>query len=726
MIKLTPQEKIALYRSIFKGREDVFAIRWEKSDKSASGYTPVCLNEWKNGICIKINKGKCRDCENQNYAAINDYYIEQHLRGNKCYSIYPLLKDNTSHFIAADFDGKNWETDSQSFIRKCESFNLTSYLERSRSGNGGHVWIFFTQKYPAYKSRSIILHILREIKIIDLFDKEDSFDRLFPNQDTLSGKGFGNLIALPLQGKARKNDNTIFLDTENNLSPVEDQWKLLQNIKRISTKRLDQLYEDFHNIMEITDRKSRNLIDIRLREQIFISKNILPRSLTNFLRDNLNFINSDYLIKKRIGLSIYHLEKYFKMIWSDDNAVIIPRGFLANLTNFLNYNNLNYQINDERKKFNPIKFESEIRLFDFQKKAIDTLLTSENGVLVAPPGSGKTIIGIELIKRLSQPSLILVHKKQIFDQWVERIENFLKIPKREIGRFASNKKKIGEKITIGMVQTLNKMVDIESIGENFGLLIVDECHHMPAKMFRNVITKFNSFYLYGLTATPERKNNDAKLIFIHLGEILYTVDKDDISSSSANDFSIDMPTVRIKETDITLPFKVGIDNFQILSKTLTFDTHRNQLIVNDIVHEVEKGNRCLVLSERKEHLDVLNQYLKGKYETIILTGDLSLKQRKLKIQQIESSNFQVLLATGQLIGEGTDFQNLDCLFLVFPFAFKGKLVQYIGRIQRGSNSNKIYDYRDKNIGYLEKFFKQRHRYYKKAFKTDVLNQQNCE
>jgi len=720
MIKLTPQEKIALYRSIFKGREDVFAIRWEKADKSASGYTPVCLNEWKNEICVKINKGKCRDCENQNYAAINDYYIEQHLRGNKYYSIYPLLKDNTSHFIAADFDGKNWETDSQSFIRKCESFNLTSYLERSRSGNGGHVWIFFTQKYPAYKSRSIILHILRKIKIIDLFDQEDSFDRLFPNQDTLSGKGFGNLIALPLQGKARKNENTIFLDTENDLSPVEDQWKLLQNIKRISTKQLDQLYEDFHNITEITERKLRNLIDIRLREQIFISKNILPRSLTNFLRDNLNFINSDYLIKKRIGLSVYQLEKYFKMIQSDDDAVIIPRGFLPNLTNFLTDNNLNYQISDERKKFNPIKFESEIRLFDFQKETIDILLTSENGVLVAPPGSGKTIIGIELIKRLSQPSLILVHKKQIFDQWLERIDNFLKIPKREIGQFASNKKKIGEKVTIGMVQTLNKMVDIESIGENFGLLIVDECHHMPAKMFRNVITKFNPFYLYGLTATPERKNNDAKLIFIHLGEILYTVDKDDISSSSANDFSIDMPTIRIKETDITLPYKVGMDNFQILSKILTFDTHRNQLIINDIAHEVEKGNRCLVLSERKEHLDVLNQYLKGKYETIILTGDLTLKQRKLKVKQIESSNFQVLLATGQLIGEGTDFPNLDCLFLVYPFAFKGKLVQYIGRIQRGSKSNKIYDYRDKNISYLEKFFKQRHRYYKKTFKIPAV------
>ena len=408
------------------------------------------------------------------------------------------------------------------------------------------------------------------------------------------------------------------------------------------------------------------------------------------------------------------------MIQSDDDAVIIPRGFLANLINFLNDNNLKYKISDERKKFNPIKFESEIRLFDFQKEVIDTLLMSENGVLVAPPGSGKTIIGIELIKRLSQPSLILVHKKQIFDQWLERIENFLKIPKREIGQFASNKKKIGEKVTIGMVQTLNKMVDIESIGENFGLIIVDECHHMPAKMFRNVITKFNPFYLYGLTATPERKNNDAKLIFIHLGEILYTVDKDDISSSSAKDFSIDMPTVRIKETDIILPFRVGIDNFQILSKTLTFDTHRNQLIVNDIVHEVEKGNRCLVLSERKEHLDILNQYLKGKYETIILTGDLTLKQRKLKIKQIESGNFQVLLATGQLIGEGTDFPNLDCLFLVFPFAFKGKLIQYIGRIQRGSNSNKIYDYRDKNISYLEKFFKQRLRYYKKTFKIPAV------
>jgi len=721
MNNLTPQQKINIFKNLFKGREDIFAVYWEKADKSKKGYTPVCLNEWKNGICIKLQRGKCKDCKHQKYATLNDYYIEQHLRGNKIYGIYPLLEDNSSFFIAADFDGGAWKKDAGKFIKKCDKYKLPAYLERSKSGNGGHIWIFFNDKCPAYKSRNIIVNILKEIKIIDQFEREDSFDRLFPNQDNLSGKGFGNLIALPLQGQARKLDNTIFLDLNNSFKPLEDQWEFLSEIEKISLEKLNEIYKNFNKTEKKIKTVSKNCVAIVLKEKIFINKNNLPRALVNFLKEELNFFNSEYLIKKKIGVSTYGMEKYFKLIETKDDNISVPRGFISRLINFLNDEAIKFEIVDKRNKLELIRIETSAKLFPYQKEAIDTMLMEENGILVAPPGSGKTIIGIELIAKLSQPTLILAHKKQIFDQWVDRTESFLDIPKKEIGKFCSGKKKIGDKITVAMVQTLNRMENLQDYSDSFGMIIVDECHHMPAKMFRNTITKFNPYYLYGLTATPERKNNDVKLIFIYLGEILYEIEKDFcdkkfLSNKNNTEGNFQKTELIIRETNLKIPFKVKTNDFQILSKIMIFDSNRNEQIISDIKKEVNKGLKCLILTERKEHVEVLSYYLRKEYEIITLTGDLTQRQRKEKIKQIEAGNFQVLIATGQLIGEGADFPNLDCLFLVYPFSFSGKLTQYIGRLQRGSNENNtIYDYRDSNVNYLEKLFKKRKTYYTKNF-----------
>jgi superfamily II DNA or RNA helicase len=460
---------------------------------------------------------------------------------------------------------------------------------------------------------------------------------------------------------------------------------------------------------------------ITIAEQICISKTNLPRVLINFLREELNFINSEFLIKKRMGMSTYKIERYFKLIESTENNYTMPRGFLGELIKFLDDKNIKFTINDKRKKCEEVLVKNSCALYDYQQEAVKDILVEDNGVLVAPPGAGKTIIGIDIISKLKQPALILVHKKQIYSQWLQRIENFTDIPKREIGQICSNKKTIGKKITVAMLQTLSNVDDfIKDLGlNNIGLVLVDECHHIPAKTFRKVITKLNPYYLYGFTATPKRKNNDEKLIYIFLGKILHTVSNnfgDQIKNKEIKPEKKIKTELIIKNTEIDVPFKVKIDNFQILSKIITFDSKRNQLIVKDIIKEASNGNKCLVLTERKEHVEVLSYYLKGQYEIITLTGDLTENQKSEKLKQIESGNFQILIATGQLIGEGSDFPSLNCLFLVYPFSFEGKLIQYIGRIQRGQNSNgAIYDYRDIKISYLEKFYKQREKYYKKYF-----------
>jgi superfamily II DNA or RNA helicase len=416
-----------------------------------------------------------------------------------------------------------------------------------------------------------------------------------------------------------------------------------------------------------------------------------------------------------MGVGVYNVEKYFNLIEPLGNGIAMPRGFTSELLRFLDDQGLKYELNDMRPKKELVKFESNLKLHDDQDTALSNLMLSEQGILIAPPGSGKTIIGLQLIARHKQSALIIVHKKQIFNQWVERIESFLNIPKKHIGQICSTKKQSGAKITVAMIQTLHRM-DTVNIEKKFGLIIVDECHHMPAKMFRGVITKFNPFYLYGLTATPERKYKDERLIFIYLGEVLHEIRDETHASIPLKSKENPKLEVIIRETDFSIPFNMNMSNSQLVYKMLIFDTGRNEQICSDVVMQANSGSKCLVLTERVEHVDVLNAYLSGKCETIALNGKLTEKNRRIKLDQIQTGHYDIIIATGQLLGEGTDIGDLDTLFLVFPCSFSGKLTQYIGRINRGLNRKtigKVYDYRDSRVQYLDRIFKRRKSYYEK-------------
>lgn len=699
------KRNIQQFHSLFKGREDVFAVRWEKSGKS--GYMPAYSYDPYHYRIHKINGGTFANYSHKTYLPLSDDEIQKHLDGRQQIGVYPLLQDNTSWFLAADFDKQNWKEEAVTFLNACKAKNIPAYLERSRSGNGGHVWIFFDMPYSATRSRKIFISILKQSGAFSLFEKSSSFDRLFPNQDFLSGKGLGNLIALPFFKPTLKKGNNCFIDPET-FEPYPDQWQFLAQIERLSTNNLDELYQEISEQPEfIASNILNGKLAISLQRNIRVQRSGMTSSLIDFLKEELNFANSEFFVKKNSGKNTFGTERYFKLIQETENDIILPRGFIGKLLRFCKSQNLDFDFHDNRERKDDVEFSFNAALRSYQEDVIKAVSKKDFGVIVAPPGSGKTIMGLKIIAEKRQPALIIVHRKQLFDQWMERIQAFLGIPKHEIGKIGQGKAKVGNLVSIATIQSLSKHIDL--VKNHFGTILIDECHHIPAKTYSDTIGQLDTYFLYGLTATPFRKYNDGKLIFTYLGDVIAEIVPEEIEHFK-------QAQIIIRNTEFDVPFNAKTDDFETLSKMLIHDSERNKLILSDVQKEISQGRRIVIITERKEHIDILYHFLKKSFEVITLSGDDSNSNRDNKWKSLKRGEFQVLITTGQYFGEGSDLSNINSLFLVYPFSFKGKLIQYIGRVQRSEVSPTVYDYRDIKIDYLNKLFLKRNTYYRRIVK----------
>ena len=748
MQNLSLQEKVDLFRSLFKGREDVFARRWYSKTSGKAGYQPVCQNEWT-PMCDK-RTFKCADCPNRHFSPLTDNDIYRHLEGKDAdgrdvIGLYVLNEDNTCHLLCTDFDDKNCEhgykNDVLAFIDVCRSWNIPCSVERSRSGNGAHVWIFFDNPVLAVKARRLGNAILTEAMSRNGKISFKSYDRFFPNQDTMPEGGLGNLVALPLQGNARKHGNSVFVDE--NFEPYPDQWEFLLNVGKLSEQLLEDILKKTANIQPLGELSktseskpwetpmpkeigrsdfSSEVIIIR-SNMLYIPLNQLSSKVLNHLKRIASFRNPEFYSKQALRLSTYQTPRIISCADIDNEYLALPRGCEDAVIALLREKDVPYRIEDKCNHGKPISVQFNGVLRDNQQEAVNVLASNSNGVLSATTAFGKTVTAIGLIAKHGVNTLVLVHTKALLDQWVKALEQFLTIdtipeenerkrkrrkPLSPIGTLSSTGNKLHGIIDIALMQSCISDNEVKTFVKEYGMVIADECHHVSAVNFEQILKTVNARYVYGLTATPIRKDGHQPIIFMQCGPIRYSADaKAQMLSQSFERLLVPRFT----------PFRpiVGSDlSYTKVAQQLAEDEYRNLFIVKDVIEVLKEGRSPIILTSRTSHVSILAELLKPHCPNVItLIGSESTKDKRQKmehLQSIPSSEQLVIVATGKYVGEGFDYARLDMLFLVSPVAWKGIVAQYAGRLHReyeGKQDVQIYDYIDIRVPVCESMYRKR-------------------
>ena len=750
-----PDEKIELFMSLFRGRTDVYAKRYYSKKYESSYYIPVCKNEWIRGVCDRT-RTKCKDCSNRDLLSLTKEVIDSHLRnkdenGAGIAGIYPLLPDETCLFLAIDFDDKKWQNDVSVFRSVCKDLNIPIAIERSRSGNGAHAWLFFEEPVSAISARKLGNALLTKAMSVRHEIQFSSYDRMFPNQDFMPKGGFGNLIALPLQGGARKNGNSEFVDE--NFKSYSDQWAYLVSIRKITSEEINEWlsklcignglgelgnadaneeesvkpWENKKTEIKLERKDFPEQITVIEANRLYIPKKDLSQRALNRIKRLAAFSNPQFYKMQKMRMSTHGIPRIIYSLDETAEYMGIPRGCKQSLIHLLDNSQTSYIFEYKRNNGKSINVDFRGTLREEQQFAANALLEYENGVLSVPTAFGKTVIGTSLIAERKCNTLILVHLHTLFDQWKKSLEQFLEIneilPEVDnkrgrkkrlsvIGQIGSGKNTSLGIIDIALVQSLIHENEVEEIVKNYGMVIVDECHHVPSVNYEKVLSSVNARYVYGLTATAIRQDGQHPITFMQCGAIRYSVDAKSQAGKRNFEHFI-MPCF----TQFKKPFTQNESEWHItkIYTALSEDEFRNQQIVTDAIEALNSGRTPIILTQRKEHVLRLSELIKNQTDAHIITL-IGTDAAKTKTQTMESldniprEEKLIIIATGKYVGEGFDYPRLDTLFLASPIAWKGTLAQYAGRLHReyiGKQYVMIYDYVDIHVPVLERMYNKR-------------------
>ena len=731
----TKDVKVGLFRGLFRGREDVYAVRM-RFKSGDWGYVPASIRDWKAVLSADAAVRKKVDQKTRKLLSLTDDVLRQHLEGKQTIGVYPLLLDETCWFLAVDFDKKSWQENAAAFLETCHGLGVPAALERSRSGNGGHVWIFFARSIPAATARKLGSLILTRTMDRRHQLGMDSYDRFFPNQDTMPKGGFGNLIALPLQWMPRQNNNSVFVDAD--FRPYPDQWKFLSGIQRMNAEPVETLVREAMRTgsvvgvrISLTDedeetepwtmppskRRPLKAIEGRLPERVeivrsnllYIEKGNLPSAMLNRLLRLAAFQNPEFYKAQAMRLSTFGKPRIISCGQEFAQHVALPRGCLVEAMALLAEHKIKVDLRDERCEGTPIEANFEGQLRTYQEDAVASIAAHDDGLLCAPTAFGKTAVAAWLIGKRKVSTLVLVHRQQLLDQWQERLAMFLGAPLNSIGQIGGGKSERTRSIDVAVIQSLYRKNEVKDFVAEYGQVIVDECHHISAFTFEQVMKQVKARFVVGLTATPTRKDGHHPIIYMQCGPIRFSMSARTMTESTPFEHQV-IP----RNTDFRMPAEMVDLAIQDVYAALINDSARNAMIAADLRQALTAGRSPLLLTGRKEHLQFFATEVEGFAKHIfVLKGGMGKKQRRTTAEALASvpeNDSRVIIATGSYIGEGFDDARLDTLFLAMPISWKGTLQQYVGRLHRlhdGKRVVQVYDYVDPNVPMLARMYERR-------------------